>query len=98
MRSLISQIFTQINGPTTLLSDNQSEIALAKDTSTTRGRSISMRGFTGQVRLVYCTTDDMIADSEPFHHRKSRTLRPNSGPTRRLCKGECVVSPPFLVN
>ena len=71
LRSLINQIFGSISGPTTLFSDNQSAIALTKEHRYhARTKHIDIRYHfirwiveEGSLRIVYCPTDDMVADT-----------------------------------
>jgi hypothetical protein len=71
LRSLIKQVFDVQLSPTTLFSDNQSAIALTKDNQYhVRTKHIDVRFHfirwivkQGAIRLVYCPTDDMIADT-----------------------------------
>ena len=71
LRTLIKEIFGDINGPTTLYSDNQSAIALMKDHQHhMRTKHIDIRFHfirwvieEGKIKLVYCPTNDMLADS-----------------------------------
>jgi hypothetical protein len=71
LRSLISQIFGSDLEPTTLFSDNQSAIALSKDHryhAQTKHIDIHYHFIhwiieEGSIRLVYCPTSDMVADS-----------------------------------
>jgi hypothetical protein len=71
LRTLMSQLFTQINGPTTLFSDNQSAIALAKDHQYhAHTKHIDIRFHfihwvieNSSLHLVYCPTEDMLADT-----------------------------------
>lgn len=71
LRPLIQQLFNTEMSPTTLFSDNQSAIALAKDHQYhTRTKHIDVRFHfirwiveQGVLGLVYCPTDDMIADA-----------------------------------
>jgi hypothetical protein len=71
LRSLIQQLFDTEMSPTTLFSDNQSAIALAKDHQYhARTKHIDIRYHfirwiveQGVLRLVYCPTDDMVADA-----------------------------------
>lgn len=71
LRSLISQIFSETLTPTTLFSDNQSAIALTKDHQYhARTKHIDIRFHfirwiveNGSMSLVYCPTNDMLADS-----------------------------------
>ena len=70
LRSLISQIFKSTLPTTTIFSDNQSAIALAKDHQYhARTKHIDIRYHfirwiieEGKIRLIYCPTEDMIAD------------------------------------
>ena len=70
LRSLLTQLFPSALTPTTLFSDNQSAIALTKDHQYhARTKHINIRYHfirwiieNGSLRLVYCPTDDMIAD------------------------------------
>jgi len=73
LRTLISELYGEdlIKGPTTLHSDNQSAIALTKDHQYhARTKHIDIRFHfirwvieEGKVKLVYCPTNDMLADS-----------------------------------
>jgi hypothetical protein len=71
LRSLIQQLFDTKLAHTTMFSDNQSAIALAKDhqyharTKHTDIRYHFIRWIVeqGVLRLVYCPTDNMIADT-----------------------------------
>jgi hypothetical protein len=70
LRSLISELFGDIKHPTTLLSDNQSSIALTKDDQFhARTKHIDIRFHyirwivnDGKITLKYCPTEDMKAD------------------------------------
>ncbi|KZV80781.1 hypothetical protein EXIGLDRAFT_569675, partial [Exidia glandulosa HHB12029] len=70
-RSLLAEVFEPVAGPTTLYSDNQSAIALAQDNKYhARTKHIDVRYHfirwiieEGKITLVYCPTDDMIADA-----------------------------------
>jgi hypothetical protein len=70
IRSLLSQLFPGKLDPTTLFSDNQSAVALAKDHQYhARTKHIDIRFHfiryiieNGSIRLIYCPTDDMVAD------------------------------------
>ena len=70
LRSLISQVFKSILPLTTLFSDNKSAIALAKDHqyhACTKHIDICYHFIRwiieeGKIRLIYCPTEDMIAD------------------------------------
>ena len=71
LRSLIEQLFNEKLSPTTMFSDNQSAIALAKDHQyhawtkhiDVRYHFIRWIVEKGAVRLVYCLTEDMVADT-----------------------------------
>ena len=71
LRSLLLQIFEIKLSPTTLFSDNQSAIALTKDHQYhARTKHIDVRFHfiryvveNGQLHLIYCPTEDMVADS-----------------------------------
>jgi hypothetical protein len=71
LRSLLSQLFDISLKPTTLFSDNQSAIALTKDHQYhARTKHIDIRFHfirwiveNGSLRLVYCPTDEMVADT-----------------------------------
>ena len=70
LRSLISEVFGTTLDATTLFSDNQSAIALTKDHQYhARSKHIDIRFHfirwiveNGSIRLVYCPTEDMVAD------------------------------------
>ena len=70
LRSLISQLFGLDIPSTTLFSDNQSAIALTKEHQYhARTKHIDIRFHflrwiieEGRLRLIYCPTDDMVAD------------------------------------
>ncbi|PPQ83632.1 hypothetical protein CVT26_000950 [Gymnopilus dilepis] len=71
LRSLISELFNVTLTPTTLFSDNQSAIALTKDHQYhARTKHIDIRFHfirwiveNGSLRLIYCPTDEMVADT-----------------------------------
>jgi len=71
LRSLISEVFGNIKGPTTLFSDNQAAIALTRDNQYhPRTKHIDVRYHwihwvveKGSIQLVYCPTDDMVANA-----------------------------------
>ena len=71
LHSLISEVFGNITSPTTLFSDNQAAIALTRDHQYhPRTKHIDVRYHwihwvveKGSIRLVYCPTDDMVADA-----------------------------------
>ncbi len=71
LRSLILQLFSVTLDATTLFSDNQSAIALAKEHQYyTRMKHIDIRFHfirwiieEGRLRLIYCPTEDMVADT-----------------------------------
>ena len=71
LRSLLSQLFDTNFNATTLFSDNQSAIALTKDHQYhARTKHIDIRFHfirwiveNGSLRLIYCPTDDMVADT-----------------------------------
>jgi hypothetical protein len=71
LRSLLSQLFDTNLEATTLFSDNQSAIALTKDHQYhARTKHIDIRFHfirwiveNGSLRLIYCPTDDMVADT-----------------------------------
>ena len=71
LRTLIKEIFGNINGPTTLYSDNQSAIALMRDHQHhTRTKHIDIRFHficwvieEGKIKLIYCPTNNMLANS-----------------------------------
>ena len=69
--SLLSQLFNITLEPTTLFSDNQPAIALTKDHQYhARTKHIDIRFHfihwiieNGSLRLVYCPTNEMVADT-----------------------------------
>ena len=71
LRTLISEVMGDITGPTTLYSDNQGAIALAKDHQYhARTKHIDIRFHfirwiveEGKISLIYCPTDEMVADA-----------------------------------
>ena len=71
LRSLIEQLFGIKLSPTVMYSDNQSAIALTKDHQYhARTKHIDIRYHfirwiieNGSIRLIYCPTDDMLADT-----------------------------------
>ena len=71
LRSLIGEIYGDIKGPITLFSDNQSAIALTKDHQYhARTKHIDIRFHficwvieQGKIKLIYCPTNDMLADT-----------------------------------
>jgi hypothetical protein len=71
LRSLLLEVFRGFRDATTLFSDNQAAIALTRDHQYhTRTKHIDVRYLwirwvieQGSLRLVYCPTDDMVADA-----------------------------------
>jgi hypothetical protein len=71
LRSLLSQLFDTNLEATTLFSDNQSAIAITKDHQYhARTKHIDIRFHfirwiveNGSLRLIYCPTNDMVADT-----------------------------------
>ena len=71
LHSLITQVFGPLTQATTLFLDNQSAIALAKDHQYhPRTKHIDIRFHfirwvveDGKIRLIFCPTDDMVADT-----------------------------------
>ena len=71
LRSLITQLFSTTLDTTTLFSDNQSAITLTKDHQYhARTKHIDIRFHfihwiieEGSLQLVFCPTDDMVADA-----------------------------------
>ena len=71
LRSLISEVFGELTSPTTLFSDNQAAIVLTCNHQYhPRTKHINMRYHwicwvvkKGSIHLVYCPTDDMVADA-----------------------------------
>jgi len=70
LHTLISSLFTLLSQPTTLFSDNQSAIALAKDHqyhAHTKHIDVHFHFIcwiidNGKLQLIYCPTSDMVAD------------------------------------
>ena len=71
LRSLIGQVFAPFNAPVPLMSDNQSAIALTQDHQYhARTKHIDIRFHfirwvvqDKKIKLVYCSTEDMVADT-----------------------------------
>ena len=71
LRSLVAEILAPVTTPTTLFSDNQSAIALTQDHQYhPRSKHIDVRYHfiqwvvkNGSLHLIYCPTDDMVADT-----------------------------------
>jgi hypothetical protein len=71
LRSLLSEVFSPFKNSTTLFSDNQAAIALTRDHQYhARTKHIDMRYHwirwvieQGSLKLIYCPTDDMVADA-----------------------------------
>jgi hypothetical protein len=71
LRSLIGELYSDVQGPTTLYSDNQSAIALTKDHqyhACTKHIDICFHFIRwiikqGKMKLVYCPTNDMLANT-----------------------------------
>jgi hypothetical protein len=70
-RRLLTEFFDSVDTPTTLFSDSKSAIALAEDAHYhARTKHIDIRYHfiryvidAGTIKLVYCSTDDMTADT-----------------------------------
>ena len=97
LRSLIFQLFGIHLEATTIFSDNQSVIALTKEHQYhARTKHIDIRFHflrwvieEGRLRLIYCPTDDMVADVFTKAPRSS-TLQPSCG--SRWFEEECWMS------
>jgi hypothetical protein len=71
LRTFISEVFHPLPSATVLFSDNQSAIALTKDHQYhARTKHIDIRFHfirwivkNGSIKLVYCPTEDMVADT-----------------------------------
>ena len=71
LRTLIGELYGKVQEPMTLYSDNQSAIALTKDHQYhTRTKHIDIRFHfirwvieQNKIKLVYCPTNDMLADT-----------------------------------
>jgi len=71
LQSLIGELFSLFGGSTTLFSDNQSAIMLSKDHqyhACTKHIDIHFHFIrwvveNGKIRLIYCPTTDMVADT-----------------------------------
>ena len=71
LRSLLTEVFDPIKPPTTLFSDNQAAIALMRDHqyhSHTKHIDVQYHFICwvieqGSLQLIYCPTDDMVADT-----------------------------------
>jgi hypothetical protein len=71
LRTFIGQVFRPLEAPTILYSDNQSAIALTRDHQYhARTKHIDIRFHfirwiveNGSIKLVYCPTDEMVADT-----------------------------------
>jgi Reverse transcriptase (RNA-dependent DNA polymerase) len=71
LRSLISEVFGTLQEPTTLFSDNQAAISLMRDHQYhARTKHIDVRYHwirwvveQGAIKVIYCPTDDMVADA-----------------------------------
>lgn len=71
LRGLLTELFSPMEGPTTLFSDSKSAITLAQDGHYhARTKHIDIRYHfiryiieAGTIKLVYCSTDDMTADT-----------------------------------
>ena len=70
IRRLVTELGNEPEGPTTLMEDNQSSIAMAKNPQfhgrakhiDIRHHFIRERVNEGDIQLVYCPTGDMMAD------------------------------------
>ena len=71
LRSLITEVFSPVEGPVTLFSDNQSAIALVKDHqyhARTKHINVCFHFIRwviddGKLHLIFCPTNNMVADS-----------------------------------
>ena len=71
LRSLLFEVFDLIKPPTTLFSDNQAAIALTQDHqyhARTKHINVCYHFIhwvieQGSLQLIYCPTDDMVADA-----------------------------------
>jgi hypothetical protein len=89
LRSFTSEVFGTTLEPTTIFSDNKSAIALSKDHQYhARTKHIDIRYHfirwiieDGQIRLIYCPTEDMLADTltKPLPNVKAKHFASEMG-------------------
>ena len=104
LRRLISELFGPINDPTPLYCDNQAALTLATtDNFHARTKHIDIRYHfirhevdSGAFKLIYCPTDDMVADilTKPLPGWKVKAHSAALG-LRSACGGvqKCAVNP-----
>ena len=53
----------QVDAPTTIYEENQGAIELAKNAKYhSRTKHIDIRAVSNEIRVIYCRTEDMVAD------------------------------------
>ena len=87
MQRLLSELGNPPDGPTTILEDNQSSIAMAKNPHG-RAKHIDIKHHfirdqvsIGSIELQYCPTNEMLADvlTKGLAHEKFSILRERAG-------------------
>ena len=102
IRRLISEPGTEIEGPTTLMEDNQAAIVMAKNPQyhgrakhiDTRHHFIREKVSGGDINLVYCPTGDMVADmlTKDLNHLASAQALDGPSRSETFERIECMES------
>ena len=65
----------QVDAPTTIYEENQGAIELAKNAKYhSRTKHIDIRAVSNEIRVIYCRTEDMVADKMTKGRRRSNNI------------------------
>ena len=72
---LIKDLGKQVDAPTTIYEENQGAIELAKNAKYhSRTKHIDIRAVSNEIRVIYCRTEDMVADKMTKGRRRSNSI------------------------
>ena len=75
---LMKDLGKQVDAPTTIYEENQGAIEqyLAKNAKYhSRTKHIDIRAVSNEIRVIYCRTEDMVADIMTKGRRRSNSIR-----------------------
>ena len=72
---LMKDLGKQVDAPTTIYEENQGGIELAKNAKYhSRTKHIDIRAVSNEIRVIYCRTEDMVADKLTKGRRRSNSI------------------------
>ena len=72
---LMKDLGKQVDAPTTIYEENQGAIELAKNAKYhSRTKHIDIRAVSNEIRVIYCRTEDMVADKMTKGRRRSNSI------------------------